>query len=297
MKRVTFVEKTAGEVGDGTDFPILVTLDQLAEIMYRVRDAWFTAGSLVSSYTLEYDPPVTVVSTTAFLNTPDTELAAAVNIPGGGLFGSTFTYVRAYNTADTVPAAFDSYFNAGYFIFGSMYRDCNTEVGIWYPDYGYSYDDQNITFRSGFSHFVESRAEFGPSPPPEGFYTIFTDLEYSTGYNGSVNTFATVKFTGEVAYVGDNPLDPAAEIYLGVEMNCSMASGGVRTKIDGYHTGDTGANFVLGLAGGDSVSCKLYSGVTHDSISDFVLQAQRWWPYAKGSPPTPVWDSETGAKL
>jgi len=51
--RIKFVKKESADVGDGTDFPMLVTLDQLAEIMYRVRDAWFTAGSFkVFGYTL-----------------------------------------------------------------------------------------------------------------------------------------------------------------------------------------------------------------------------------------------------
>jgi hypothetical protein len=58
--RITFVKKTAEEVGDGTDFPMLVTIDQLAEIMYRVRDAWFTAGSAVSSYVVE-DPFIKIL--------------------------------------------------------------------------------------------------------------------------------------------------------------------------------------------------------------------------------------------
>jgi hypothetical protein len=37
MKRVTFVEKAAGEVGDGTDYPMLVTLDQLHRLQPLVE--------------------------------------------------------------------------------------------------------------------------------------------------------------------------------------------------------------------------------------------------------------------
>ena len=33
------------ECGPGTAFPMEVTLDQVAEIFYRVKDAWFTGGS------------------------------------------------------------------------------------------------------------------------------------------------------------------------------------------------------------------------------------------------------------
>lgn len=58
MKRVTFVEKTAGEVGDGTDFPILVTLDQLAEIMYRVRKAEITTGGFTANGVFQFYRPL-----------------------------------------------------------------------------------------------------------------------------------------------------------------------------------------------------------------------------------------------
>lgn len=47
--RVKFVEKSGSEVGNGTAFPMLVTLDQLAEILYRVKDAWFTSGQILTT--------------------------------------------------------------------------------------------------------------------------------------------------------------------------------------------------------------------------------------------------------
>jgi hypothetical protein len=287
MKRVTFVEKTAGEVGDGTDFPMLVTLDQLAEIMYRVRDAWFTAGSLeVFGYTL------TIQAGTTY------PLASSIIADDESLFDTEYFYARGYNVSGTVAAAFVSYFAAPYAIYSTNYQDCDSEVGIWFPDYGILGSPiisrgGSSNFRCGFSHIVGcSNSDPWSYIPPDVYTAIGIDND-----SGISNTQASlwVDFTGEVAYVGDNPLDPAAELYLGVEMNGSMAGGGVRTKIDGYHTDDTGANFVLGLAGGDSVSCKLYSGVTHDSVSDFVLQAQRWWPYADAS--GAVWDEDTGLKL
>jgi hypothetical protein len=53
--RPTFVEKTISEVGHGTFFPLLVTLDQIAEIFFRVKDAWISSGSVTFTEALPSD--------------------------------------------------------------------------------------------------------------------------------------------------------------------------------------------------------------------------------------------------
>lgn len=45
--RCSFVPKLESECGDGKEFNMEVTLDELAEILYRVKDAWFTSGSYI----------------------------------------------------------------------------------------------------------------------------------------------------------------------------------------------------------------------------------------------------------
>jgi len=313
MKRVTFVKKEASEVGDGTAWPMLATLDQVAEIMYRVRDAWFTSGSTVSSYVVEdpyADPPTSITHTvtTAVQGTPIAQLVNSINTRNNP-FGTNYEYARAYHVSESIPAKFDSYFGEEYSLYGyDTFRDCNSEIGIWYPDYGilgggiigYYYPGNLDTgFRCGFSHNVGSFASyFGLDPSPSGFYKVTTTDEYDGG-SSVTGAGAWVIFTGEVAYVGDSPTSPTAQLYVGLKIGCEGGSFyGVNTSSD-YFSGvpsyDTGANFVLGLAGGDSVSCKLYSPDTYDSVSNFVLQAQEWWPYAKAG--GPVWNSATGAKL
>ena len=286
--RIRFVKKESADVGDGTAWPMLVTLDQLAEIMYRVRDAWFTAGSIKV-----YGKTLTIQAGTTY------PLVSSISVDDS-LYGTSYFYARGYNVSGTLDGAFTSHFAAPYSIYSTDYQDCNSEIGIWFPDYGIIgspiISAGGLTdFRCGFSHIVgcENSDPWSYIPPD-----VYTAIGIHDDAPDVSNTPArlVVNFTGEVAYVGDNPFDPAAEIYLGVEMNGSMSGGGVRTKIDGYYTDDTGANFVLGLAGGDSVSCKLYSGVTHDSIGDFVLQAQKWWPYAKSNG-SPAWSETTGLPL
>jgi len=291
--RIRFVKKESADVGDGTDFPMLVTLDQLAEIMYRARDAWFTAGSAVYS-----------TATTSVQGTPIAQLVNSINTQDNP-FGTVYSYARAYSASDTVSEQFDSYFGEVYTLYGYYnFRDCNNEFGIWYPDYGLlggnllpSFSD--VGFRCGFSHKIECfTSYFGLDPAPSGFYKITTTEDYSGGSSSVTASNLWVTFTGEVAYVGDSPTSATSQLYVGLKMGVDTGFYGINTSSSYFDVPsyDTGGKFVLGLAGGDSVSCKLYSPDTYDSVSDFVLQAQEWWPYAK-SDGTPAWSETTGLPL
>jgi hypothetical protein len=311
--RITFVKGwvTGGtdpadgsvECGEGTDYPMLVTIDQLAEIMYRVRDAWFTSGSAVYSY-VDGEGLVTATATTAVQGTPIAQLVNSINTQDNP-FGTTYSYARAYNVSDTVSTQFDSYFGEEYTLYSYYtFRDCTSEIGIWYLDYGTlggniglnypSYLD--LGFRCGFSHAVGCfTSYFGLDPAPSGFYKITTNTDYSYGGSSLSASNLWVIFTGEVAYVGDSPTSPTAQLYVGLKMGIDAGFYGINTSIS-YFSGtpsyDTGGKFVLGLAGGETVSCKLYSPDTYDSVSDFVLQAQEWWPYQDDN--GNVWSPTTG---
>ena len=294
MKRFTFVEKTSSEVGDGTDFPMLVTLDQLAEIMYRVKDAWFTAGSVVKDN-----------STTSIKGTPTAQLVNNISVIGSLYETETsFIYARAYSASDTVSEKFDSYFGEEYSYYSGNFRDCTSEIGIWYPDYGrifygsYHYSYLDVGFRCGFSHMVQCSAIGGFESAPSDFYRI-TTITTDSGDGSSIESKSalSVIFTGEVAYIGDHLM--GSLFYVGLKMVVEVGYLGINTSssIEGSSADDTGGKFVLVLAGGDSVSCKLYSPDGYDYVSDFVLEAKEWWPYAKDSPAVPVWDADTGVKL
>jgi hypothetical protein len=302
--RIRFVKKESADVGDGTDFPMLVTLDQLAEIMYRVRDAWFTAGSVVKNNS------TTSISTTSIKGAPTAQLVNNIIAIGdiyGSLYGTSFTYARAYSASDTVSEKFDSHFGEEYSYYSENFRDCTSEIGIWYPDYGrlyngsYPYGYLDVGFRCGFSHMVECFETSGFDPAPSDFYRI-TTITTDSGGGSSIQEYTSslsVIFTGEVAYIGDSPTSPTAQLYVGLNMGAEAGYYGINTSssiFGGIPAYDTGCKFVLVLAGGDSVSCKLYSPDTYDSVSDFVLQAQEWWPYAK-SDGTPAWSETTGLPL
>jgi hypothetical protein len=281
--RITFVEKTSAEVGDGTDYPMLVNIDQLAEIMYRVKDAWFTAGSLAAQFGI----------VTTFQGVPNSPLVESINVDDGSSFGTDFFNARAYSANGTIAAPFDSYFATAYSIFGEAYQDCDSELGIWYPDYGLLgapiVTGGDSEFRCGFSHVVGCSNSDPMGDPTAGLYTVTNINENDPYPDYHTPEVVTVNFTGEVAYVGDNPLNSTTQLYVGVSME--IAANTASTNNTSYAL-DTGAKFVLGLAGGATVSCKIYSLYESVSASDFILQAQEWWAYELDG--EPVWNTATG---
>jgi hypothetical protein len=290
--RVTFIKAGSGaEVGDGTAFPIKVTLDQLAEIMYRVKDAWFIEGTMDGYIEASDDYPVGQI---AFGSAPDTELVGyftdTIDLGGGALYDVNYEYARGYYTADTVPANFDTYFDSAYTPYGT-WRDANCEFGIW--------AEQGPGFHCGFTHSVGESSVSSPIGylPPSDFYHVGETAHDSDGGAYFLDTNVSVVFTGDVTWLGDDFFAPATEFYLGVVLNVLAYGTPHASTLIGDATYDTGAKFVLGLADGHSVSCAMYSVRYGVAATDWLLQAQEWWPYAKSSPAIPVWDSGTGVKL
>lgn len=314
MKRVTFVKKTSSEVGDGTDFPMLVTLDQLAEIMYRVKDAVFTAGSIGYDYEVDYpyeDPPITKQGTagTVFLGTPQAALVTAY--ARGDYFNYSFYnctrgFVASHYTGypDPIPPSLSDFFGEGYTTnYNHVNRECLNEIGIWCPDYGFLVGNaaNDTHFRCGFSHHVSSLAS-GNLVDPTLQYTIAATYQFDGEEINYTSASINVSFDGNVAYIGNNPMDQDAQLYIGIEMLVSGPRAAMTNTAYGGYTVDSGARFILKLSNDPEVSCPLYkeddSGYNNTTVvSDFVLQATEWWPYAKDSPAVPVWDADTGVKL
>jgi hypothetical protein len=62
------------KVGDGTRFPLEATLEQIAEMFYRVSDAKFAGGQLGSSYSASVSPPTAQSSKRAWAEWTETEV-------------------------------------------------------------------------------------------------------------------------------------------------------------------------------------------------------------------------------
>lgn len=330
--RFVFIEKVIGDVGDGTEFPLEVTLDQLAEIMYRVKDCKFTTGETIIQFTDEFSD--TNLTTLSFnFGDPDPSLYSG---PNG--FGNS-VMVRAYCTSiqddygspPTEPMqAWSQYFSETYTRAGVTedvrVRDAVPEYAIWaratapdanpstydsyvlmYPFGPYIIPLPDIGFRTGFSFLAYD----GVDEELAGYPTCQSEFTFAGGSECYLN------FTGQVAWVdvsgSGNPADPANRIFIGM----TFAQGGDpvvvstrATELPAVYPAEaspslTGSLFELELSEGVVVSCPLYwypvfaaaGGQVLYSATNYRIKATEWWPYAKGSPATPVWDSSDGTKL
>jgi hypothetical protein len=333
MKRVEFVEKTAEEVGDGTAWPMLVTMEQLAEILYRVKDAWFTAGSVQ----------------TEVVNEESSEAGLGLSMEGGtpppdyisGNSSGVF-FIRGYawwgpynfdplheSTGDPLLDGED--LNAGdvpYFQDG--YDGGLLEPGLASPPYFFADDYMADFFPATYDPcgYIcrdvddNERAIWLPEndDPTSRFnaLTLRTAFSQEMACSGSgagylidhpAPTQLRLEIYPEVAWVDEsesgNPYDPLNKLYLKMRFGVlGTASPGDVVGLDtapdsGYSDFVDACDLVFQLAS-STTTAKIYfynlpENVTLDYAEDFIITAQEWWPYAK--PAGPVWNSATGAKL
>jgi len=287
--RFTWIEKTIGEVGDGTGFPMEVTgttvaekLDKIAEIFYRVKDAWFTAGS--ETITVSGNSGDITASTTA-----PSQRATETSF-------DTYQY-RGYTKPETSTYYGDLYSTG----VGSHSDIADNEYGIWVGPH-WSGSPQS-SFIDAFHYAADD-----PSS------NHVTDSNWFSAY-GVVGVGAAVYRGSRVAVVRLNPTDgfyaATNRFFLELEFYYfdynPILSFGASTSINGSIAGDPDdpgevtniCNYVIRLSSGD-LTCPIYAGnLGADSVSgsDFIHEAKVWWPYAKGSPAAPVWDASSGALL
>ena len=272
--RFTFVDKTAGEVGDGTAYPMEVTWDQIAEIFYRVKDAWFTGGGAEWKVT---GSPVSISAPTTAPTNRRLDVSASTyqqrgycQLGGGDYNGATY--------------------NAGT---GSYYSDIATsEHGIWRDAWKTPHIDAFSFEQDDFNGTQSSNSQW-----------------WGTSDVG-VGVKAEVKRGDRVAVVKRDTADglfaATNKFYLEIEMLWTdyypvQYFGGTNIH-DGYDWSAYAkpiCQYILRLESGDA-TCQVYfatGGSSEESGTNFIHEAKLWWPYAKDSPAVAVWDSGTGARL
>jgi len=281
-KRVTFIKKTTYEVGAGTDFPILVTLDQLAEIMYRVKDAKIIQGSTVETNT--YDGETFISSVSILAGAPAEQLASDPVLRG---------YVER-QSASSLPTSLLSEF---YFEGGGYFRDIlDDERALWLPVFNSGVGYYGEEFKTAFSF---SASEYYFTPASSASYRGISSEPDESGYN------IRIEFSGDVAWTGDgdSPFNLTSQLYLGVKFEayefaffdsatCSTVLGGRPYSSSCDQT--TPLYFKIQLAGGVLLSCPIYAVSPNISGYDWIIAATEWWPYQDGD--GNVWDPATGLR-
>jgi hypothetical protein len=272
LKRFTLVEKTGSEVGAGTAFPLKVTRPQLAELFYRVRDAKFS-GSVTAQYAF----------TTLSLVADDTTAP-----PSDFHSGTTSDVIcqRSYVIGDP-PVNLDDERKIWTAALEAPAPPFSTILPV----------NQTHLIITGATHYLES------------FYALPLDY-HVRGDDGTGEYTAAIElaFSGQVAWVdvnaSGNPFDSANELWVGMGFQCYTADL-VAAIVDAYSlkTGDSNegesGDLTIVLSSG-LLTCRLYASqfaFLTSAYSDLTLTATEWWPYAKGSPATPVWDADSGALL
>jgi hypothetical protein len=296
MKRFTFVKGwlTGGtnpadgsvECGDGTSYPMLVTLDQVAEIFYRCRNTKIEG----------YEASVNYSSQTYSTKFMDGYLPEQNYILPESNFppewqqyvkrGYTF-FSAGYGSAEEW---LSSHCDPAYQEEGRNYYDGKDELCLWPPD-------SVGAFNGEIRHASGHRGIQGSPPSTYGAYSFGRpDPDYPFG-----PAFIDFLVSPEVAFVGaSSPLSPDAKLYLRIAFrdigqifpfwDHGSRSGG--SPIGGY------AEVVLSSG---TLRFPIYMDSRFGMVSTLVtypkLVVTEWWPYAKDSPAVPVWNSATGAKL
>ena len=257
------------ECGDGTAFPMEVTLDQVAEIFYRVKDAWITEGQVdweVSNYAV-------------MMRASGAPTNRSLEIDG-------VTYQkRGYTILGAYPYNGPTY-DAG---IGNYYSDiADNENGMWKDAWN------NPDHVDAFS-FEQDDPNNMQGGDPEWW-----------GDTG-LGVYAKVYRGKRVAVVKLNPTDglyaATNKFYLEIEMywqDYGVVPFGGSTNIYDGGFGDFSSyavlicNYILKLASGDA-TCPIYfaaSGSTNETGNDFLHVPQEWFPYQDGN--GNVWSPTTG---
>ena len=314
--RFEFVKKTTEEVGAGTIYPMLVKLDQLAEIDYRVKDAWFTSGSVTTI--ADYgEGPVTGIGLSMTGTAPPTQL---INGDGYEFYIRGYCWWNSFDsllglTADDaayfgddyglglLPGSFLDYladfFPSTYLPYGDSCRDMgNNERGIWLPE------------KIDLDPVLRSTARINADALRTAFSHEISEQSSVYIYHPAPSQLR-LEIYPEVAWVDENlsgnPYDPSNKLYLKMRFGVlGTASPGDVVALDtmpdsAYASYIEACNLVFQLSN-STCTAQIYfynlpSNATFDYATDFVITAKEWWPYTKNSPAVPVWNTATGTKL
>ena len=316
MKRVEFVEKLIGEVGDGTAWPMEVTLDQLAEILYRVKDAWFTSGSITTTgvgLSMEGgSPPAQLITgdgvTDFFIRGycwwgQEFDLRANDAVYFGSPYGPDILppsdpFSVGY-LSDFFPPTVEPWVPSGL----SLYRDTgDSERIIWLPEY------------ADIDPLAEETAKINGETLRTAFSQEMSCFGAGAGYliDHPAPTQLRLEIYPEVAWVdtnaSGNPYDPLNRRFLKMRFGVlGTASPFDNVPLDtmpdsGFHSFVDATDLIFQLSTSQT-SAKIYFYEEYDgasaadfvSGSPFIVTAQEWWPYAKAG--GAVWNTSTGAKI
>jgi len=289
--RLRFVKPAGGEpaYGVGTKYPLLVTMEELTEIVYGVRDWRFDGGGFTF---IGYNSTLTVSAVTT---TPPAKMAfLQTNSTGFGEFQCERGYLLRTTIPDVDRPSLGTYYDIDWDGGDNTerYRDFISEEAMWLGGSPFLMMDFYESKTFGFQFIQRSRNGFNGVP---NFGIVSTST--SNGDTRNISGAAWCVSELVVCFTGTSPTDPDGELWLYLWFETATDFG----AIEGLSTLDYGGSthycdLILQLSGGRSVSCPLYGPTGYTSVTDFVMKPLKWWPYAKEDE-SPMYDEDTGLPL
>jgi hypothetical protein len=290
-----------------------------------VKDASFISGHAGLRVNDPSMPPGPDFIADIFAPTTTTEKRAAYS--GGLTRGYTSTVGDGFVGIDPFNDPYlEAEYDAGQ---GAMFRDVgDNERAMWLkmilPEWNtlYSY----AGFVNAFSFRQDGEFEEYLENEEHVFLLKWYLTPVDPGNENLDYALASVIFTGEIAFVLDDPLDsifsPNTKFYIGVEfktdtnfqvsgwggdpngifqISTNQASlSGSSSKIPTEYPSEDFCKYVIRLESGD-ISCPMYLfDLTTGSLwgyiagESFVHKATEWWPYNRLAEPRAIWDAATG---
>jgi hypothetical protein len=171
--RFKFVEKTEEEVGESTIYATEITVDQLEELYYRVKDAEFTSGKVSFTSYNEEEETFEEFFGVNFVGEAGDNFMDAGNDENEEEYQYVYYYTnRSYNIRDELPMSddFKAFLQEPY------------EVPSFFDDpvkYRDASDDERILWEQGAVDFLFSPVYY-PNYPNLGLNYAFTELDFPT---------------------------------------------------------------------------------------------------------------------
>jgi hypothetical protein len=237
-----------------------VTLDQIAEIFFRVKDAWISSGSVTFTEALPSD------GTNDFTMTVPASAPLRREVTTAAGSYQTRGYVKASPWRFGLPP-----YDRGD---GTMVSDiADDELGVW---------DSALT-TCAFTFFA-----YNLSDALDDFYPT---LDIGVIFTGQIGVIK--------ASPSDDMLSPTNSFYIGMYFIYNRGYGGAEcSTASAVYGADILCNYIMRLSNEVELSCPIYYGANENSFSgtDFIHEATEWWPYANDNG-DPLWRTSTGAKL
>ena len=285
--QVTTGDPDVGKVacGPGTAHPVPATLDQIAEIFYRVRDTKISGGK----YTMERtDLPELTYKYEGMFNNASPP-AHNYHIGGSGEWLQHVTRGYFFGADSPNKGWLKHHCDPVYTSpIGGDWHDAKDEFCMW-PD------DDLYTGPTGANHEVVTGYSGGSESAPSFYGPYYKRTLPQTDPTPDIVTYygdrSRFGFTPEVAFTGAaSPFDPAATLYPRI-------SWGNGTWFFGSEFGSeasTGSAEIVLSSSTLLIPIRASrSGYTVSMTSSPRLTVTKWWPYAKPDG-SPVWDAETG---